>query len=655
MRKPGVAILIFWLLISVTAIGQASFSRYFKESLFPSVDNSTYPDMKFTWNMAGKIQASMNNGLAELDDDNPDIAINNFNDVIHQLPNFSPAFYYRGVCHKMLGDFTNAEKDFQAALAINPKSSETLLMLGEVYDQHDAYSKAESYYEKAIGINPALVRAHFNLGNIERMRGNERKALKYLEKCHELDPKFPNAYLMQGLIKFPELAKSKNNTAAIVYFEKALQCDSLYREALFWRGFAYIVLEQPNKTIRDWNKLVQYNPDNSFFVMLRGFLNIELENFDQAFNDLRKAVLANQANEEHFRRGETILDKHIDIQYATSYAVRFSYGLDENALKFFKKGFCFFLADKKKLALENFKAAEKIQPSATVYFLEALAFEHDGKHDSAFVYYDKALRLDNEILDAHKKRAIYRYERNDWKGAYADLNEMARLQPELMLTYRLRGLIKAAQKDYYGAIIDFSKYLKSDTTDFEILNQRGLCRSLVGDEKGANDDFRKALKIDRFNWQLFEHVVESYITLKDTVSAFETLAEYQKALPEKTSPLMRQAELLLAQHKWDDAKQILERVLHRGFHPEYYDKIQYSRAFFLNGKLHFHLQNYTASIEAFSKALEVNPSNMEALYFRGKTYIAMGDKRKAINDFKRLKSAGYADSEAILQSLLDRP
>ncbi len=424
-------------------MGQTNFSRYFKESLFPSVDNSSYPAVKFTWNMAGKIQASMNNGLAELDEENPDVAIHNFDDVIRQLPNFFPAFYYRGVCHKMLGDLPNAEKDFLAALAINPKSSEVLVLLGEVHDQQYAYSEAESYYEKALSINPTLTRALFNLGCIERIRGNERKALKYLERCHEIDPKFPNAYLVQGLIKFPELGKNKNN-AAIVYFEKALQCDSLYREALFWRGFAYIVLEQSDKTIRDWNKLVQYNPDNSFFVMLRGFLNIELENFDQAFNDLRKAVLANQANEEHFRRGETILDKHIDIQYATSYAVRFSYGLDENALKFFKKGFCFFLADKKKLALENFKAAEKIQPSATVYFLEALAF----KHDSAFVYYDKALQLDNEIIDAHKKRALYRYEQNNWKGAYADLNEMARLQPDLMLTYRLRGLIKAAQKDY---------------------------------------------------------------------------------------------------------------------------------------------------------------------------------------------------------------
>jgi tetratricopeptide (TPR) repeat protein len=231
---------------------------------------------------------------------------------------------------------------------------------------------------------------------------------------------------------------------------------------------------------------------------------------------------------------------------------------------------------------------------------------------------------------------------------------MARLQPDLMLTYRLRGLIKAAQKDYYGAIIDLSRYLKSDTTDFEILTQRGVCRSLIADEKGANEDFRKALKIDKFNWQLFEYVVESYITLKDTASALETLAEYQEALPERIAPVMRKAELFLAQRKWDDARQMIERAV-RSFHPDYYDKIQYSRAFLLHGKLHFHLQNYIASIEKFNKALESNPRNLEALYFRGKTYIAVGDKRKAINDFKKLKSAGYADSEMILQSLLDRP
>jgi hypothetical protein len=78
MRKPKLAILIFDLLTSVTAMGQTNFSKYFKESLFPSVDNSSYPAVKFTWNMAGKIQAPMNNGLAELDEDNPDVAIHNF-------------------------------------------------------------------------------------------------------------------------------------------------------------------------------------------------------------------------------------------------------------------------------------------------------------------------------------------------------------------------------------------------------------------------------------------------------------------------------------------------------------------------------------------------------------------------------------------------
>jgi tetratricopeptide (TPR) repeat protein len=646
----SLSVLIIVLLIGDLAICQVRFARYFQENLLPAIDNKSYPEVKFAWSMAGKTQAAMNNGLAELGEDNPDVAIHNFDEVIQQLPTFLPAFYYRGVCYKLLEDFDKAQKDFEAAIAIDPKSSETWILLGEIYQQRSKLEKAESCYDKAIGINPTFIRGYFNLSMVEFTRGNTRKSIKYIEKCHELDPKFPNAYLMEGLIKFNELSKNKNKSA-IVYFDQAIKCDSLYREALFWRGLSYLYLEQPAKAIGDWDKLVLYNPENSFFVTLRGFLNIELENFDEAFNDLRKAIMANPENEEHFRRGETLLDKRIDIQYATSYAVRFSYGLDEKAMRFFRKGFCFLLAEENKKAIENFKAAEKIQPSATVYFLEALAFEHQEKHDSALIYYDKALALDNEIVDAHKKRAIYRYELKDWKGAYADLNEMARLQPQLMLTYRLRGLIKAAQKDYYGAIIDLSKYLKSDTADFEILNQRGVCRSQIGDERGANDDFRKSLKYDRFNWRLYEYVAKSYVTLKDTASALETLSEYSEAMPERIAPFMYKTELFLGQRKWDDAQQMIDQALKR-FHPEYFDKQIYSRVIFLKGQLNYHLKNYSISIQEFNKALDTNPTNLEALYYRGKAYIGMGEKKRAISDFKRLKQMGYADSETILQSLL---
>jgi tetratricopeptide (TPR) repeat protein len=633
------------------AFGQTGFSQYFHENTLPAIDNDTYPKLDFAWNMSGKVQSLMNNGITELEEGDPTVAVRDFSDVIKLQPTFLPAFYYRGVAYKKLYDLKKAEEDFMQVIVMNPKTAEAFVMLGEIDQERFFLAKATVQYEKALALMPSLVRAYYNLGTIEAANNNTRKANKYFEKCHEVDPHFADAYLMQGLLKYALI--KKKNSEAMMYFNQALQQDSTHRETLFWRGLSYVMLDQPQKGIADWNKLVLYNPNNTYFLRLRGFLNIDLQDFDQAYNDLRKAVLSNRENEDRYRRGEIILDHQMDVEYATEYAMRFSYGLDEGALAYFKKGFCFFLANQKKKAIENFNAAARIQPSATVFFLKAVTYEHLGEHDSAHLYYDKALALDNEIIDAHKKRALYRFELKNWKGTYADLNEMSRLQPDLLLTYRLRGLIKIEQKDYYGAIIDFSRYLKVDTADHDMLVHRALCRTYIKDFPGANDDLGKTLRYhpdDKRNTVVYERMTDNYLSVKDTVNALGTLRRYLKAMPEESISTLWMAELFVEMEEWDSAQVKIDRTL-RGFHPVYHNKTLYSRALGVRGRVLLNRKDFKGAITAFTTALEINPANMEARYHRGKTYIAKGEKRNAIEDFRKLQAFGYHDADVILQSL----
>ena len=72
----------------------------------------------------------------------------------------------------------------------------------------------------------------------------------------------------------------------------------------------------------------------------------------------------------------------------------------------------------------------------------------------ALTYYDKALTLDDDIFDAHKKRSVYRIELKDWRGANRDFEDMFRLQPKSPVTYRLRGFARSHEGNYKGAIDD---------------------------------------------------------------------------------------------------------------------------------------------------------------------------------------------------------
>jgi tetratricopeptide (TPR) repeat protein len=642
--KKFLRVLFIFCTLSIFANGQVQFEKYFSESLLPTIDNSKYLNVKFAWNIPGKVQASMNEGLTLMENEKFETAIVQFDAVLKQEPSFWPAYYYRGASQKALYHFKEAEKDFLSAITLNEKQSEVFIALGECYQQQKfGLIKAELQYEKAITISPSSVAGHYALGNIEFFKSNTRKALKYFEKCNQLDPRFAPAFLMQGILKIREAGKKNNE--ALGFMNKALEADSTYREGLFWRGMVYMSLGKNDKCLKDWDRLVKYNPNNPFFLLLRGFLHIELNDFDRAFNDLRKAVLLRTTSEDKFVGGQTLLDKQIDIQYASAYAMRFSYGLDDQALSFFKKGFCYFLAGKSRDASKNFQRAAAVQPSATVHFLQALNYEHMGAHDSAFVFYDKALSLDNEIFDAHKKRGIYRFEVKDWRGAYADFNEMIRLQPETMVTYRLRGFVRGHQKDYAGGIIDLTKFIKSDSSDAEVFKTRGFCRGMIGDKRGELEDYVQALKIKK-DRNLVDEVINGYVLLGDTSSTLSCINEFKDFRVDQHFQRVEKIEFFISIRYWKHALAEIDSCGKLAIHKE-----QHSELALLQGLVHFYQEKYDVAVFHFNQALILFSDNYEARYFRGKAYLKLGQNQDALIDFKFLKSIDYADAKQIYQTL----
>lgn len=640
MRRYFVCILLF---VTASAHAQIGLEKYFTEALLPTIDNARYQDVKFEWTIPGKLQGSMNEGLTEMEAGNFNAAILDFTAVLEQAPKFWPAYYYRAASQKALFVFDSAILDFQSTIKMNSTLSEAYVSMGECQVQLEKSAEARESFEKAIALNPSSVLAHYNLGNIEFYGGNVRKALKEFEKCNELNGGYAPAYFMQSMLKIKESGKKNGESMSLL--NKALSVDSTYREALFWRGILYAGQEKLDKCLNDWNNLVRYNPNTPFFLLIRGFLHLEMGDFDRAFNDLRKAILSRETNEDKFTGGQTMLDKQIDVHNATSYAMRYSYGLEEKSLEFFKKGFCYFLSGDRVKARYNLHQAALIQPSATVFYMQAVNYEHMSKHDSAFVFYDRALALDNDIFDAHKKRGIYRFEVKDWKGAYKDFNDMIRIQPDTYVTYRLRGFVKSHQKDYYGSIIDLTRYLKSDSSDAEVFRTRALCRFQVGDKRGAMEDLSKSLDLE-WSGKLADEVVRGYAELGDTVKTLHAIKTYKRFNLTNHYDRVKQIELLIEFKYWDQALLEIAKAQVSAKTP-----VEQSEMLLLKGLYHFYQDHHQEAIACFDQALVVVKENLEARYFRGKCYMAMDQNEKAIEDFKVLKKANYSDSKEILQQL----
>lgn len=102
---------------------------------------------------------------------------------------------------KKLGRTTDAESVFKLALSLNPKDSEVLFNLGNLYNSENKLEQARNKYLEAIQIRPDFAEAHYNLGLIFSKMGDNVKAVSHLEKFLQLSPNARNAETIRAYVQ----------------------------------------------------------------------------------------------------------------------------------------------------------------------------------------------------------------------------------------------------------------------------------------------------------------------------------------------------------------------------------------------------------------------------------------------------------------------
>ncbi len=102
---------------------------------------------------------------------------------------------------KKLGRTDDAESIFKLALSLNPKDSEVLFNLGNLYNSENKLELARNRYLEAIQIKPDFAEAHYNLGLIFSKLGDNAKAVSHLEKFLQLSPNARNAETIRAYVQ----------------------------------------------------------------------------------------------------------------------------------------------------------------------------------------------------------------------------------------------------------------------------------------------------------------------------------------------------------------------------------------------------------------------------------------------------------------------
>jgi len=146
--------------------------------------------------------------------------------------------------------FDEAIKEFNNAVAVNPKSSAAYYNLGFAYDKKEDLKNAIVYFSKAIEIDPALADAYYNRAFVYYKKGDFDSAISDYNKVIEISPASADAHYGLGLT----YSKKGDLNKAISEYTAAIKTRPNFALAYDARAVAYVTKKNYLAAMSDVNK-----------------------------------------------------------------------------------------------------------------------------------------------------------------------------------------------------------------------------------------------------------------------------------------------------------------------------------------------------------------------------------------------------------------
>lgn len=351
----------------------------------------------------------------------------------------------------------------------------------------DFSSEQAEYYEKALAADPTIAEAHFNLVLIYRRLGRLDAALPHAEALIKLLPNDPRGYAAAAALQL-ELG---DKDAATTLLEKVVQLDPDDYRAWEELGRLYFESGRYERAVTAFQRVLDLNPSPVEAYFNLGLAQQRIGDFTGAAESFRK-FLAVFPNDFHAR---------------------------------FLLGLCYRHLEKREQALEEFLAAEKIDPDQPELARELgyLLLEL-GREAEAAIRLRRIAEGDPRILS---DLGYIAQRQNDREAAASYFQRSLALdsnQPEVW--GRLGDVLSALQRGR-EAQAAYEKAISLNPEDFDSLLNLGALLANQQDWTAAEPMLRRALEVRPDSGEAHYYLG---VVLEHQGAWREALNEYQTAL-----------------------------------------------------------------------------------------------------------------------------
>jgi tetratricopeptide (TPR) repeat protein len=252
--------------------------------------------------------------------------------------------------------------------------------------------------------------------------------------------------------KFPYKSRKKEDTInAIPLLSAVINQNPKFSFAFLLRGFARYCTDSFKEAIEDYNKFINFVPDDEVGWYLRAKANNGSNNYKAAIDDYLKFI--------------DLIKSYSHYPYLSHYRYVF--------------------IDRDGKIVDLYERIPIIPILSELYYDLAFIFSMIDNYSEAMANYNKSIEIDPNKFYAFANRGTLKLNLKDFEGAQTDYNKAIELNPKIAGLYFNRGNAKYNLSNYESSIEDYNKAIELDPTIESAITNRSKAQEKLKNSQAS--------------------------------------------------------------------------------------------------------------------------------------------------------------------------